>query len=57
MALWLKKTVLASDQPFLKAARLGWQSQIYFSAGKYSLLFLFLPEKSGAASTKQGRRR
>ena len=58
VALWLKKTVLASNQPFLKAARLGWQGQIYLSSGKYSCLFLFfLPEKSGAARRKQGRRR
>ena len=58
VALWLKKTVLASNQPFLKAACLGWQGQIYLSSGKYSCLFLFfLPEKSGAARRKQGRRR
>ena len=47
VALGLKKAVLASDQPFLKAARLGWQGQIYLlSSGKYSCLFLFFYQRN-----------
>ena len=54
MALGLKKAVLASDQPFLKAARLGWWSQIYLLSGKYSCLFLFFTREIRSGKKEAG---